>query len=515
MALERICRNGDGFRESRMIFRGDKEEMDEFYNKIQKQLKRMTEAEKDSWILSQAKILPTWEQEDFYKSICGTKKVINMPEREEISAFCEKVRDGDIFVEYETHYVEFDDYGHFHDDWEHDFYDPKHAMSFISSVIRGCHDLIVLEEYEDAFQILDDIIGLEFVITDHPDTDDTCEDEYMDLDMAVHEGILSLNRDDILRDYIKSCRESSKDDKYVAEKIVNAFEMELFKDCKIYNCITINEKDPLLKELKKKLGEERKRLEKDFSEKSKKDKYYWGEFRDKERIRHVNTLIEYFGKIGKKEEKPKESFLRGTWSQISNLISELMDEPYIDDQFQIEEIWNIVEALLKRGGFDKEPWEVKQHILEEIYENDFFDYYGVYDPMKDLAGAICSSREENIKRAEIMMKAGRGYLGAEAAKLYREMGEDDKCAEYFDNHLGKEEEPYEILIDYYKERDHEKAVVIATQAIQKCKKDQTPFFLFLLQDAKDRCDETAFKKLMQSAHRRRAVKSAEVDERFS
>lgn len=161
--------------------------MDGFIDKIKKQLKLMTNKEKDTWILSQAKILPTWEQEDFYKSICGAKKVINMPEWDDITAFCEKVRDGDISVEYETHYVEFDDYGHFHDDWEYDFYNPEHAMSFISSVIRGCHDLIVLEDYEDAFKILDDI---------------------------------------------KLCRESSKDNKYVAEKIVNAFEMERFKDCK-------------------------------------------------------------------------------------------------------------------------------------------------------------------------------------------------------------------------------------------------------------------------------------------
>ncbi len=72
----------------------------------------MTESEKDLWIISQAKLLPVWKQEDFYKSICGTKKVIDMPERDKITTFCEKVRNGDICVEYETHYVEFDDYGH-------------------------------------------------------------------------------------------------------------------------------------------------------------------------------------------------------------------------------------------------------------------------------------------------------------------------------------------------------------------------------------------------------------------
>lgn len=59
----------------------------------------------------------------------------------------------------------------------------------------------------------------------------------------------------------------------------------------------------------------------------------------------------------------------------------------------------------------------------------------------------------------------------------RELGEEDKCTEYFENHLGKAEETYEILVDYYKERDREKAV--------------------------------------QIAHRRRAVKSAEVDAKFS
>ena len=58
--------------------------MDRFLDKIKEQLMRMKENEKDEWILSQAKILPEWKQEDFYKSVCGSKKVIDMPERKEI-----------------------------------------------------------------------------------------------------------------------------------------------------------------------------------------------------------------------------------------------------------------------------------------------------------------------------------------------------------------------------------------------------------------------------------------------
>lgn len=284
--------------------------MDDFYRKIQEQLNHMSEAEKDSWILSQAKILLPREQEDFYKSICGIKKIINMPEQGEITAFCEKVRNGDITVEYETHYVEFDDYGYFHDDWEYVFYDPKFAMSFISSVIRGCHNLIILEEYEQVFEILDEIIGLKFTIVDHPDTDDSCGYEFMTLIMAIREGILSIDRDVLLRDYIESCRNSIKDNSIAAEKVVTALEMELFENCKTNDCITITEKDPLLSEIKKKLRDDLDRYEKEFADKNKKDKYYLGEYRDRERIRHISEMIDYFGKIGPKQKKTKESFLR-------------------------------------------------------------------------------------------------------------------------------------------------------------------------------------------------------------
>ena len=63
--------------------------------------------------------------------------------------------------------------------------------------------------------------------------------------------------------------------------------------------------------------------------------------------------------------------------------------------------------------------------------------------------------------------------------------------------------------------DYEKAVEVARRALDKCKEDQTSFFIFLLQDAKDRGNEADFKQLMQSAHRRRAVKSNEIDAIFS
>lgn len=485
--------------------------MENFIDKIQEQLKRMSEEEKDAWIISQAKIATEWLQENIYKSICGTKKVVDMPEPREIDEFCEKVRDGDIVVEYETHYVEFDDYGHYHDDWEYDFYDPSGAMEFLSSVFEGCHDLIILGEYGEAFEILDKVIGLEFTIEDHPDTDDSCEDEFLNLDQAIKEGMLSLDREKTLQDYIEACRNSGKNGKETAEKITSALEMELFEDCKLCDCIELAGDDPLLSDIKDMLHRDMDSVGKEDEEKSRRDKYYLGQYQAQERIKHIKKLIEYFGGMGKMEQKPKESFLRGTWSQIKGLIRELSYEPYIDDQIEIEEIWNIVKALIKRGGFDQEPWEIKKEILNEIYENDFYDYYGIYDPMHDLSEAVCSSREENLARAEMMINTRSRYIGRDGAKLYRELGEGERCAQYFEKNLGKEKEAYEIVIDYYKDFDYDKAIEIARLAISKCKEDLTAFFLLLLQDAKDRGDETEFKKLMRSAHMRRAVNSAEID----
>ncbi|GEM_PF-6813976 len=129
-------------------------------------------------------------------------------------------------------------------------------MSMITSVIRGCHDLVILEEYSQAFEILDELIGIEFAIEDHPDTDDTCEDEFLDLHQAVKEGMLSINRSELLHDYIKACSKCVKDSKEAARKIASALEMKLFEACNLYDWMMSAIKEPLLIELKKILAED-------------------------------------------------------------------------------------------------------------------------------------------------------------------------------------------------------------------------------------------------------------------
>ena len=79
-----------------------------------------------------------------------------------------------------------------------------------------------------------------------------------------------------------------------------------------------------------------------------------------------------------------ETPLTEAWGEIEDNLEELRLLAYIEDQPGIDKIWIIVESLLAKGGLEKEPRYQMTRILAEIRENDYFDEFFVYDPMKDL-----------------------------------------------------------------------------------------------------------------------------------
>lgn len=54
----------------------------------------------------------------------------------------------------------------------------------------------------------------------------------MDLDRAVNDGLLPLDREELLRDYVEACRRSVSDCGKAAGKIAEVLESELCKKCK-------------------------------------------------------------------------------------------------------------------------------------------------------------------------------------------------------------------------------------------------------------------------------------------
>ena len=67
----------------------------------------------------------------------------------------------------------------------------------------------------------------------------------------------------------------------------------------------------------------------------------------KEVIKDLQKMIEV------QENEPAHSLLEENWIEIENLMYELSREPYIDDQLEIDEIWNLCEDMIKSGELKK------------------------------------------------------------------------------------------------------------------------------------------------------------------
>ncbi|MBN2852822.1 MAG: hypothetical protein JXQ23_08825 [Clostridia bacterium] len=183
----------------------DNEEYQLFLNKVKKYLETMSLEKKDEWIITQAKLSGGSYYQDFIDSLSGSKKIQYMPEISKIEDFCKKVQCGEIYLEYETHYLEFDASGSYYGDWDIQYNDPLNAMSFLKCVFRGCHDLILLEDYKSAIDILNEICLLEFVIMDSPDSEDCYqEDSGFTIVDACENGLLYIDRNEVARDWFYS-----------------------------------------------------------------------------------------------------------------------------------------------------------------------------------------------------------------------------------------------------------------------------------------------------------------------
>lgn len=181
---------------------------------------------------------------------------------------------------------------------------------------------------------------------------------------------------------------------------------------------------------------------------------------------------------------------------------------------EIDEIYNICEEIIKSGKIEVEPWNIRKCILSEIVRGEYFDYYGVSDPMMELMDALCLTPKENLLCADLIFEIGSDYMKRDGAKIYKAHGKMDKYYEYTEQHLDSKEAPYMELIEYYKNTNPGKAVQIAELGLKKCKDDQTDLFIFLLQYTRQAGDKEKYAKLLKSARLRRAVDYTRVQEQL-
>ena len=222
-------------------------------------------------------------------------------------------------------------------------------------------------------------------------------------------------------------------------------------------------------------------------------------------------LLEYLkADIATAKAAPQKSYLEEQWAEIKRLIETLKYEPYIDDQLEIDEIWEIVEDMIKSGRLKKESWQTRRRVLKSIIGGEYYDYYGVSDPMQDLFRALIFTEAEKMEAAELIFEIGSDYMKRDGAKLYKECGQMEKYIAFVEQHLKDKQAPYIETIDYYRDKDRMKAVEVAELGLKKCKDDQTDIIIFLIKDAVDSGDEMREAKYMKSAKARRTVDMSRV-----
>lgn len=196
-----------------------------YLEKVKEQLTKMTSDQKDAWILSQSMLISDNKQKDFLMSLSGEKRIIDMPSLNKIDSFCRQVETGEIFLEYETHYYEFDDEGRYMDNWEVWYNDPFAIIPMIDKIFDGCHRLVRLEEYEMVLNLLNRIFELRFSVEESENTEDCSEDEWISLSTVNDKGMLTQDLSRAGADWIKSFTylTKGKDIRKCAQRLIEMF----------------------------------------------------------------------------------------------------------------------------------------------------------------------------------------------------------------------------------------------------------------------------------------------------
>lgn len=131
-----------------------------YITKVEEQLKQMTEAEKTDWIYALARKVDEKDRQNFLNSLYGKKEIHMKLTKEEILDWCQKVEEGEIYLEGKlSEYYEERGWG---SDWIVEYHDTFGAMPYLTKAIDTCSQLVEKKEYASAYQLLDRICGLEF-----------------------------------------------------------------------------------------------------------------------------------------------------------------------------------------------------------------------------------------------------------------------------------------------------------------------------------------------------------------
>lgn len=478
-----------------------KEKNMKYLEQVKAQLENMSELEKDTWILTQAKVIAETKQQDFLLSLKSEKLIIDMPSLDDIDLFFQHINNGELYFETEKFNTEGNDCNQYDEMWIW-YNDPLDITSQLNNILSGCHKLLCLEDYQLTFDLLSKAFQLRFHIKN---SEGLCGSEVISImeleDKCLCFNDLSKTEEDLIISMIYAAKD--QDENWVARNIIGLLCNPLCHDIDLEALLERHISQELYSQMIAILDEETKDIEEtDTSDQTDQSNLLLMQRSRKELLFCLQFLVPSTEKIGEHEE---ELILKEAWEDIRELDFMLKCEPYIDDQLQMDDIYEICENIIHSSSLAKENWALRKSIIEEIVENDYYDSYGCNDEMEELAEKLCTNQEEFLYYADLLYATD--WYKEKGADIYLRYDQDDKYLSYLNMHDVKKNKAYHTLMKYYQEHDQEeKACEVARLGMEKCKDcDVTEMMLLLLLNAKKQGDQKQFNKFLQSARRRKHV----------
>lgn len=411
-----------------------------YIQQITDQLNKMSEEQKNQWILSQAKLCNESQRQGFLQSLTGEKKVPYMPVQREIDEFCRKVEEEEIYVEYETHYYEFDDDGKYMDDWKSWHNDPFGAMPVLDSILMGCHDLLILGEYGMAADILDRVCRLKFKVVEAVDSDEYADvdDRPFTLAGACKEGRLSRELPEIGLDWVRASigRANEMGDSAPVGEVIDILENPVCKN--VHPHMLPDDEllegifsDELLVQMEKILAGEIQKGEEIFQETYAEVRYSHEKVRFRKAIiRKKEILLNIQLKCRKEIPGQREDMsFDCQWKRINEVYALL---PYeygeygygIRNRWEVDEIQKMCASLLRRDNLGAEDWELRKAVLSDLVTHRFYKKVNCEQMMSELSERLCGRKEEFLAFADMLNQSGEYEYKKEAASLYHQYGKE-------------------------------------------------------------------------------------------
>lgn len=196
-----------------------------------------------------------------------------------------------------------------------------------------------------------------------------------------------------------------------------------------------------------------------------------------------------------------ENKIRKYWEKAARIIEEF--DMYGGGFESDEDIaYDALENMAKLLEDNEVSWIVRKEILDQMLDFVASDNSSFTDYLMDIAGIMCTNKQENIYLADFLIKNANSYYQGMAARIYLKNGDEQKFIESKKANLQYGSD-YLELADYYKNHNNEElALKIIWEGLDKADGRLDEIYEYMFQYYEKKKNEAALEKLYAESEKR-------------